>query len=125
MERGAQVDFGAGVKFDYGSTWTFKNAEQAAAMREQLDDYLVEQEIMKHDPYYAIKFLWSDPKEPPKPPSQSVSTIKTTLDAEGKLGLSLPFDSDPRRTPGSPTSSSPISASSSAPAANGPRSTTT
>ena len=102
VERGAQVDFGAGVKFDYGSTWTFKNAEEAAAMRKQLDDYLVEQEIIKHDPYYSIKFLWSDPKEPPKPPSQSVSTIETTFDAEGKLGLSLPFDTDPNSESGVP-----------------------
>ena len=44
------MDFGAGVKFDYGSTWTFNNADEAAAMRKQLDDYLVEQEILKHDP---------------------------------------------------------------------------
>jgi hypothetical protein len=71
-------------------------------MRKQLDDYLVEQEIIKHDPYYSIKFLWSDPKEPPKPPSQSVSTIETTFDAEGKLGLSLPFDTDPNSQSGVP-----------------------
>jgi uncharacterized protein YndB with AHSA1/START domain len=102
LERGAKVDFGAGLKFDYGSTWTFKNADEAAKMRKQLDDYLVEQEIIKHDPYYSIKFLWSDPKEPPKPPSQSVSTIETTFDAEGKLGLSLPFDSDPNADSGIP-----------------------
>jgi hypothetical protein len=102
LERGAKVDFGAGVTFDYGSTWTFANAEEAAAMRRQLDEYLLEQEIMKHDPYYAIKFLWSDPKEPPKPPSQSVTTIETTFDAEGKLGLSLPFDTDPNADSGIP-----------------------
>jgi hypothetical protein len=102
VERGAQVDFGFGVKFDYGSTWTFKNAEEAAAMRKQLDDYLVEQMVLKENPYYGIKFLWSDAKEPPKPPSQSVSTIETTLDAEGKLGLSLPFDNDPKADSGVP-----------------------
>ena len=102
VERGAKVDFGAGLKFDYGSTWTFKNADEAAAMRKQLDEYLVEQEIIKHDPYYSIKFLWSDPKEPPKPPSQSVTTIETTLDVEGKLGLSLPWDSDPNAKSGIP-----------------------
>ena len=102
VERGAQVDFGFGVKFDYGSTWTFKNAEEAAAMRKQLDDYLVEQMVLKENPYYGIKFRWSDAKEPPKPPSQSVSTIETTLDAEGKLGLSLPFDNDPKADSGIP-----------------------
>ena len=84
LERGAKVDFGAGVKFDYGSTWTFANADEAAAMRKQLDDYLVEQEILKHDPYYAIKFLWSDPKEPPKPPSQSVTHDRDHLRRRGK-----------------------------------------
>src|SRR5918994_822191 len=102
VERGAQVDFGFGVKFDYGSTWTFKNAEEAAAMRNQLDDYLVEQMVLKEKPYYGVKLLWSDAKEPPKPPSQSVSTIETTLDAEGKLGLSLPFDNDPKADSGIP-----------------------
>jgi hypothetical protein len=102
LERGAKVDFGAGVQFDYGSTWTFANAGEAASMRKQLDEYLVEREILKHDPYYAIKFLWSDAKEPPKPPSQSVTTIETTFDAGGKLGLSLPFDSDPNAASGIP-----------------------
>jgi hypothetical protein len=94
LEQGIQVDFGAGVKFDYGSTWTFQNAEEAAAMRKQLDEYLIEQQILRHNPEYAIQFLWRDPKEPPKPPSQTVTTIETTFDAEGKLGLSLPFDTD-------------------------------
>lgn len=102
VERGAKVDFGAGVKFDYGSTWTFKDVDEAKAMRKQLDDYLIEQEIMKHDPYYAIKFLWSDAKEPPKPPTQLVSTIEVKLDAEGKVGLSLPWDSDPNAKSGIP-----------------------
>ena len=96
VERGAQVDFGAGVKFDYGSTWTFKNAEEAAAMREQLDDYLVEQEIIKHDPYYAIKFCGAIPRSRRSRRRRACRRIETTLDAEGKLGLSLPFDTDPK-----------------------------
>lgn len=102
VERGAKVDFGAGVKFDYGSTWTFKDATEAAAMRNQLDEYLNEQAVIKADPYYTIKFIWSDAKEPPKPPSQTVNTIETTLDAEGKLGLSLPWDQDPNSKSGIP-----------------------
>ena len=102
VERGAKVDFGAGVKFDYGSTWTFKDAGEAEAMREQLDDYLVEQEILKRNPSYAIKFLWSDAKEPPKPPTQLVSTIEVKVDAEGKVGLSLPWDPDPKADSGVP-----------------------
>ena len=56
-----------GLKFDYGSTWTFANADEAAAMRKQLDDYLVEQEILKHDPYYAIKFSGAMRRSPRSP----------------------------------------------------------
>ena len=91
VERGAKVDFGADFKVDYGSTWVFKDAAEAAAMRKQLDDYLAEQAIIKNDPYYSIKFLWSDPKEPPKPPQQTVSTIEVGGSVEGKVGLSLPW----------------------------------
>ena len=94
VERGVKVDFGADFKVDYGSTWVFKNADEAAKMKKQLNDYLAEQEIIKHDPEYSIKFLWSDPKEPPKPPQQSVSTIEVSGSAEGKVGLSLPWKTD-------------------------------
>ncbi|SEP70175.1 hypothetical protein [Microlunatus flavus] len=102
VERGAKVDFGGDFKVDYGSTWVFKNADEAAKMRKQLDDYLAEQEIIKHDPMYAIKFLWSDPKEPPKPPQQTVSTIEVAGSVEGKVGLSLPWKQDPGSTSGVP-----------------------
>jgi hypothetical protein len=95
VERGARVDFGGDLKFDYGSTWTFKDADEAAAMRKQLDDYLVEQEILKHNPEYGIKFLWSDPKEPPKPPNLHVSTIEVSGSVDGHVGLSLPYPKPP------------------------------
>lgn len=102
VERGAKVDFGADFKVDYGSTWLFKDADEAAEMREQLDDYLAEQEIIKRSPSYSIKFLWSDPKEPPKPPQQTVSTIELGGSAEGKVGLSLPWKQDPKGSSGVP-----------------------
>ena len=97
VERGAKVDFGAGVTFDYGSTWTFDNAEQAAEMREQLDDYLLEQEIIKHNPTYAIKLLWSDAKEPPKPPSQTVSSIEVEGRGRGQARAEPAVGQRPRR----------------------------
>jgi hypothetical protein len=102
LEGGAKVDFGGGLKFDYGSTWTFQNADEAKAMRKQLDEYLVEQEMLKHDPNFPMIWLVQKPKEPPKPPSQRVTTIETTVDVEGKLGLSLPFESDPNADSGIP-----------------------
>ncbi len=102
LAEGAKVDFGAGFTVDYGSTWTFADADEAKAMRKQLDDYLVEQEILKHNPEYSIYLLIKGATEPPKPPSQTVSTFETTFDAEGKLGLSLPWDSDPDAKSGIP-----------------------
>jgi hypothetical protein len=103
LERGAKVDFGGQVKFDYGSTWTFANAEEAAAMRKQLDEYLIQQLEIRHNPDgFWVKWLLDGPKEPPKPPSQHVTTIQTTVDVEGKLGLSLPFETDPNADSGIP-----------------------
>ncbi|HEY0238814.1 MAG TPA: hypothetical protein VGC37_09220 [Friedmanniella sp.] len=102
VERGVKVDFGADFKVDYGSTWVFKDAAEAERMKKQLNDYLAEQEIIKQDPYYSIKFIWSDPKKPPKPPQQSVSTIEVSGSAEGKAGLSLPWKTDPGSKSGVP-----------------------
>lgn len=100
VERGAKVDFGGDLKFDYGSTWTFKDGAEATAMKDQLNDYLAEQAAIKASPTYAIKFLWSDPKEPPKPPNLSVSTIEVAGSVDGHVGLSLPY---PNPDPTSPS----------------------
>ena len=103
VERGAKVDFGGDLKFDYGSTWTFEDAAEATAMKDQLNAYLAEQAVMKHEPYYAIKFLWSDPVEPPKPPNLRVSTIEVSGSVDGHVGLSLPYpDPDPTSPSGIP-----------------------
>jgi hypothetical protein len=40
--------------------------------------------------------------DPPKPPSQTVRTIETTVDVEGTLGLSLPFEPDRKSESGIP-----------------------
>lgn len=99
VERGATVDFGGGLTFDYGSTWTFANSDEAEAMREQLDQYLVEQQMMRHNPEgYAMYVLIHGATEPPKPPNLTVSTVQVDADATGKLGFSLPFDRDPDST---------------------------
>lgn len=103
VERGLTVDFGAGVKFDYGSTWTFSDAAEAQAMRDQLDKYLLEQQMMRHNPEgYGLYVLVHGAAEPPKPPSQRVSTVETTLDTTGKLGFSLPLDRTPDSQSGVP-----------------------
>ncbi|QDP96610.1 hypothetical protein FOE78_12435 [Microlunatus elymi] len=91
LKAEAKVDFGAGVKFDYGSTWTFKDADEAKKMKDQLDDYLAQQEMMKQ-PGGAIAVLTMGEVDPPKPPNQSVTSIEVEGSATGSLGVSLPWD---------------------------------
>lgn len=104
VERGAKVDFGAGVKVDYGSTWVFEDADEAEAMREQLDQYLVEQTSLKHDTYggYAMYLAIKGATEPPDAPTLQVSTFEVNADVTGSIGLSLPFDQDRDASSGVP-----------------------
>ena len=95
LEAGAKVDFGAGFQVDYGSTWVFKDAGEAESMRKQLDTYLMEQEMVRHDDTggYSIGILISGGfTDPPKPPSLHVSSFEVKGDVGGKVGLSLPFE---------------------------------
>ncbi|PZR51866.1 hypothetical protein DNL40_14745 [Xylanimonas oleitrophica] len=87
---GLEVSLGADLKFAYGSTWQFDNPQQWQDMERQLNEYLVEQEAMKHSPYYAIQFLWKDPKQPPKDPSISMSSVGLELAASAAFGLREP-----------------------------------
>ncbi|MFC7624042.1 hypothetical protein [Microlunatus sp. GCM10028923] len=101
LEAGAKVDFGAGVEFDYGSTWVFKNADEAKAMKEQLNTYLAEQLSLKHDTYggYAIYLAIKGATPPPKPPDQTVSNVKVDRNVTGSVGIDLPWDSNKDKTP--------------------------
>ena len=95
LEVGEKVDFGADFKVDAGSTWTFKNDDEAKAMRKQLDDYLNQQYNLRHvDGYWAVVLIQGE-KKPPKPPNQSVSTIDLGDSAEYKVGVNLPWKQDP------------------------------
>ncbi len=94
LSAGAQVDFGAGVEFDYGSTWIFKNADEAKGLKDQLNKYLVEQESLRHDSSggYALYLLINGATDPPRPPDLSASSIKVDANATGELGLNLPWE---------------------------------
>ncbi len=87
---GARVDFGGGVEFDYGSTWSFKDADQAEQFREQLDDYLYDQWAMKH-PACGGGICMPRPTtgaDPPPVPSTTFSGVKVTGEVNGDLGIS-------------------------------------
>lgn len=94
LSAGAMVEFGAGVEFDYGSTWIFKNADEANAMKDQLNEYLMEQESLRHDSSggYGI-YLWiKGATEPPRPPDLNVSSVKADVNVTGDLGINLPWE---------------------------------
>ncbi|MBO0810947.1 MAG: hypothetical protein J2P23_02755 [Microlunatus sp.] len=106
LKAGADVDFGGGLKFKYGSTWTFKNQAEADAMKKQLDDYLTQQEIITHDPEAAAGLaIYPGLKDPPKPPNQSVSTFTVEGSVDGSVGISLPWDNNSSGSSGSSRSS--------------------
>jgi hypothetical protein len=105
LQRGEDIDFGGGLKFEYGSTWTFKDAAEAKAMSDQLQDYLAQQEADRYDQtgWGAVwRHVLGNDVDPPKPPTQLVSTVEVSAEATGKIGLGLPFDQDPGAKSGIP-----------------------
>lgn len=89
-QAGARVDFGGGVEFDSGSTWTLEDADQAEQFREQLDDYLYDQWAMTH-PACAMGTCMPRPllgADPPPVPSTSFTGVKVTGDVQAELGIS-------------------------------------
>ena len=72
-------------------------------MYEQLQDYLAQEEALERgNPGTYLYYMISGFTDPPKPPNQQVSSLEVKLDAEAKVGLSLPFDPDPDAQSGVP-----------------------
>lgn len=86
---GVDVDLGGGVKFSYGDTWEFDSQEQWKDMKDDLDDYLLQQEMLKHEGgYWGAKAMgW---KEEPKDPSVSFTRVELEVGLEVGLGLKDP-----------------------------------
>ena len=90
LEAGAKVDFGGGLKFDYGSTWSFESKDQADSFRQQLDDYLFDQWSMTH-PVCGMGVCMPRPikgVEPPPVPSTTFGGIAVTGEVNAQLGIS-------------------------------------
>lgn len=103
LTGGAKVDFGGGLQFDYGSTWTFpgKNGQQDAdAFRSDLNTYLIQQQAMQEGGNCLTMCV--DVRRP----DVNVATTKLTGDLSGTLGINLsnksgnppPDTSDPGET---------------------------
>ncbi|WP_157465602.1 hypothetical protein [Cellulomonas sp. Leaf395] len=86
---GLDVDLGGGVTFSYGDTWAFDSPEQWGEMKEQLDDYLLQQEVLEHEGgVWAAKSMgW---KDPPKSPEVSFAKTELELSLDAAFGLRDP-----------------------------------
>lgn len=90
LEAGAKIDFGGGLKFDYGSTWNFESKAQADSFRKQLDDYLFDQWSMTH-PVCGMGVCMPRPVKgvkPPPVPSTTFGGIAVTGEVNAQLGIS-------------------------------------
>lgn len=107
VKAGYEVNFGAGVEYTYGSTWTFPTQDAADQMEQSLKDYEDQQEEFELSPAdYAWHAVFGGIKKPPRSPDQTVQTFTVDADASGTVGVELPWDKDN-------SSSSPTSAASS------------
>lgn len=92
LEAGAKVNFGAGLEFDYGSTWSFSGPDgkkKAEEFRTGLEHYLADQAAMENSPGYAIYCAFGGCADPPRDPDSQMTNIKLTGDVSGELGISL------------------------------------
>ncbi|MBO0899742.1 hypothetical protein J1G42_07170 [Cellulomonas sp. zg-ZUI222] len=90
---GAEVSLGGNLKFEYGSTWEFDSKKQWESMREQLDDYLIQQEQMKGEGAAGMAFyLWLTDGwvEAPKDPKISYSKISLEAALKASAGTRIP-----------------------------------
>ncbi|MEK8227401.1 hypothetical protein NKG05_16800 [Oerskovia sp. M15] len=87
---GADVNFGGGLTFGYGDTWEFENPTEYQAMRDDLDTYLVQQEMLKQEGgAFAVKGMGGF-VDPPKPPSVKFTTIGIEAGIDAGIGLREP-----------------------------------
>lgn len=89
---GADVSFGGGLTFGAGDTWTFKDMNEWESMREQLDDYLIQQMSLRNDTgggyalYLTLSNNWVDP---PRAPEVTTASFGVEGSVDFQAGLRL------------------------------------
>jgi len=89
---GVNVSLGGDLKFEYGSTWEFDSAEQWTSMKDQLDDYLIQQMQLQGEAAAGTAlWLWiSDGYiEAPKDPKITYSKIGLEAALKASAGTRL------------------------------------
>jgi hypothetical protein len=103
-QLGGKLSVSGGLDLAAGDTWSFASAAEAAAMRDQLDAYLVQQmQIRNAGEGAAGLHLWlwlSDGYlDPPKPAQVTYATIGVDAAASGSFGLQEPIGTTPDGKP--------------------------
>lgn len=87
---GGVIDLGAGVTIENGSTWRFRNPEEAAALRQQLEAYVAQQRAVLFDDTggaaAGVAIFGGVP--PVRPPDLVVTEFAVPLSAAG--GVDVP-----------------------------------
>ena len=89
---GADVSFGAGVKAKAGDTWKFDSMEEWESMREQLDDYLIQEMQLQSEGGAGIalwKWISDSWVEKPRDPDVTSSSFTVEVTVDGQAGLRL------------------------------------
>lgn len=89
---GADVSFGGGVTFSVGDTWVFEDEQQWLDMKQDLDDYLLQQVQIQNAGEGAVGLhlylaLTDGYLDPPRAAEQTTTTMKLDASVEGQLGL--------------------------------------
>ncbi|WP_068402544.1 hypothetical protein [Kribbia dieselivorans] len=88
-ELGASVDFGGGLKFGAGATWTFDDVASANAFLKNFQEYRDTVMAPKRlDATRMIKGLINPPRRLP-PPNKVEGSVTLTREVAGSLGLTL------------------------------------
>ncbi|MCC2335874.1 hypothetical protein [Cellulomonas wangsupingiae] len=90
---GVEVSLGGDLKFEYGSTWEFDDAQQWESMQEQLDDYLIQQQQLKGEGAAGMSiYLWLTDGwvDAPKDPRISYSRISLEAALKASAGARIP-----------------------------------
>jgi len=89
-----EVKVGAGLTYEYGSTWQFEDMDEFDAMREQLDAYVDEQHELRSGTYWGLAKgivleMTGSKREPPKDPR--IGYHKIGIEAALKAGAGVRF----------------------------------
>lgn len=100
---GVDVSLGADLTFEYGDTWEFDSADQWTDMKDDLDDYLIQQVQLKNDQYggTSLWLLLSDGfLEAPKDPTVSYGKVGIEAVLEANAGVRVGTGPAKPTTPG-------------------------